>query len=139
MSEWERDDDYRRLGWIRGYERGILLGHVGTSLRTNDGVWRWEVHDEYAFDAPYGTSDSAEAAMQACDEAAVAWVLIALAKRAARWVDEVDAKLAREYRAARLAYEAVTRSDGYDYRPEHDEQERARRSIVLGWPTHFDE
>lgn len=100
MTEWERDDDYRRLGWIRGYERGILLGHVGTSLRTNDRVWRWEVHDEYAFDAPYGTSDSAEAAMQACDEAAVAWVLIALAKRAARWVDEVDAKLAREYRAA---------------------------------------
>lgn len=138
MSEWERDDSNKSVGFIRGYERGLLLGMVGARFETPD-TWLWSVHDEYALETPGGTAGSAEAAMKACDEAAVAWVLIALVKRAARWVDEVDAKLAREYRAARLAYETATRSDGYDYRPEHDEQERARRSIVLGWPAYSDE
>jgi len=39
-------------------------------------------------------------------EAAVAWVLIALAKRAAAWARDVDAELARCYRAATLAFDA---------------------------------
>jgi len=41
-----------------------------------------------------------------CDAAAVAWVLIALAKRAAAWARDVDARLARCYRAATLAFDA---------------------------------
>jgi len=40
---------------------------------------------------------------EVCDEAAVAWVLIALAKRAAAWADAVDAALARRYRQTHAA------------------------------------
>ena len=42
-----------------------------------------------------------------CDAAAVAWVLIALAKRAGQWAEGIDAELARRYRAAWEAREAL--------------------------------
>lgn len=41
-----------------------------------------------------------------CDEAAVAYALIALAKRGAAWAEGIDAELARRYRAAHLAMDA---------------------------------
>ena len=42
-----------------------------------------------------------------CDAAAVAWVLIALARKAAAWARDVDAELARCYRAANARYDVA--------------------------------
>lgn len=100
MSEWQQNDEQRVEGWIRGYERGVLLGNVGRQ-RDSQGPWTWHLFDETSAEVgPCGVRDTAWEAQEACDAAAVAWVLILLAKRAALWADKVDAQLAREYRNA---------------------------------------
>lgn len=104
MSEWERDDGQRGgEGTIRGYENGVLIGSTGRPRGVAD--YAWELHDEAAVEAlpPFGRAPTEAEAQDACDAAAVAWVLILLAKRAAAWADGIDAQLAREYRAACLA------------------------------------
>lgn len=67
-----------------------------------------------------------------CDAAAVAWVLIALAKRAAAWATEVDAGLARSYRAAvaehrvaRRAWARALEADRAALEPEYQRTARA--------------
>lgn len=104
MSEWERDDGQRGgEGTIRGYENGVLIGSTGRPRGVSD--FGWELHDERAVEAlpPFGRALTEADAQAACDAAAVAWVLIALAKRAAAWAESIDARLAREYRATQAA------------------------------------
>ena len=45
MSEWQQNDEQRVEGWIRGYERGVLLGNVGRQ-RDSQGPWTWHLFDE---------------------------------------------------------------------------------------------
>ena len=63
------------------------------------GEWKRVAHGAAAAELPYAQAD--------CDAAAVAWVLIALARKAAAWARDVDAELARRYRAAWEAREAL--------------------------------
>ena len=78
-----------------------------------------------------------------CDAAAVAWVLIALAKRAAAWAESIDARLAREYRAANARYTEACRALAESYGAEAEtvafntalaESEVAWEALVRGEP-----
>lgn len=112
MSEWERNDRYgptTRRAYAKGL-RGFTASHEACST---DGPYRWGFHVEESLWSPGASYDAAtEAEAQAdCDAAAVAWVLIALAKRAAAWARDVDAELARCYRAAAAHYRALSGAD----------------------------
>lgn len=86
------DEPWREAGWAHaGYFKEHLYAgceFIG-KIRCEDLPVRWYLNsgDDYWFPSPdmHPTIPSAE---KACDEAAVAWVLILLAKRAARWVVE---------------------------------------------------
>jgi len=83
---------------------------------------------------------SLEGAKAAGEEALVAWVLIALARRAAAWAEGIDARLAREYRAASEGYDQLSRRT---YRTEADREAavaaqrraaEAESALLRGWP-----
>jgi len=143
MSEWERDDGQRGgEGTIRGYENGVLIGSTGRPRGVSD--FGWELHDERAVEAlpPFGRALTEADAQEACDAAAVAWVLVALAKRAAAWARDVDAELAREYRAAAAAATLAddTDDDAQSTRSlaealaERRREREAMHALLRGWP-----
>ena len=109
MSEWKDQGD----GYVRRvYCDDMLDGHAhkssewALSLRVTpatQGEWKRVAHGAAAAELPYAQAD--------CDAAAVAWVLIALAKRAAAWAEGIDARLAREYREACARTDAASEAD----------------------------
>lgn len=130
MSEWRATVDPCKSA--REYVPGLLVGHA---VPKHGAQWVWFFFDEHALRGePDGEAATEAEAQAACDDAAVAWVLVALARRLGQWATEIDAELARDYRAARAAYLQAARSDGYDYRPEMEDMGEALDRLVRGWP-----
>lgn len=74
-----------------------------------------------------------EGAKAAGEAELVAYVLIALAKRAAAWVESIDAQLAREYRAARKDVEQHL-SNAMLPREAQARLDAAEQALLRGWP-----
>ncbi len=85
---------------------------------------------------------SLEGAKAAGEEALVAWVLIALERRAAAWADGIDARLAREYRAAAAAATLADADDDEEQSlrslagalAERRREREAMSALLRGWP-----
>lgn len=71
--------------------------------------------------------------VEAAEGAAVAWALVAAARMLLRWANDVDAEMAREYRAANAAWEAMPPRIGKRF-AEEERFNRAGNSILDGWP-----
>lgn len=133
MSEWRAMVD--PCASARAYVPGLLVGHAAP-----DRVgWQWYCIDETVLTGePSGAAATEAEAQAACDAAAVAWVLIALAKRAAAWAEGIDARLAREYRAASAARDAVfARYPVGGVEVLYDAEgavSAAANALVRGWP-----
>lgn len=139
---WQPWDDIKRHGkdWICSFVPGHLFATVHE--RPESGVFSWHVVDENRLDPePGGACDTFEEAKFAAEEAAVAWFLILLAKRAERWCDQIDARLARDLRDAshRLAaaeYDHEALGGAY---PCYEQEAEAKAYIALKQGYPFDE
>ncbi len=138
MSEWRATVDPCKSA--REYVPGLLVGHA---VPKHGAQWVWYFFDEHALRGePDGEAPTEADAHDACDAAAVAWVLIALAKRAAAWARDVDAELARCYRAANARYDVartayVESFGGSDelcaYNAAGREADEAHDALMRGW------
>lgn len=91
MSEWQPTEKGASREWLEEpWELAAYAHDNGSAI-----VWC-----EQRLVLDVGVATDLDGAKEACDAAAVAWVLISLAKRAAAWADTIDAQFVREYRAA---------------------------------------
>lgn len=111
MSAWDSEWT-KQSGWYRRAYAPDLVGEV----QVMGGPWFWTLgthlddeHRGVASSDGHSTGELAEVQSQ-CDSAALAYIFVALAKRAAAWADGIDAALARRYRAAVLAHRTATRA-----------------------------
>ena len=117
MSEWSE-------------HRGVHARYYGdgvSAMAWDEGGWRLEYCDTIA-EGPECLPFSRDL----CDEAAVAYALLLLAKRLAAWAESIDARLAREYRAAvaehrvaRVAWARALEADRAALEPEYQRTARA--------------
>lgn len=140
MSEW-----VKRSGWWR---REYAPDFVGEAAVGGHGqVHPWQCADYSLASRPVngaeGYAPTLAEAQARCDEAALAYLVVALARKAAAWGREVDAGLVRSYRAAwwwaelwsRLAVRARAPARAYTkYQRACGREEKMRLAIVRGWP-----
>ena len=147
MSERRRNEAMET--WYPGYSERNYTDGLFASCSHHDTCDRrspfsWALHGAELPHGPLSGMNPSECeAQEACDAAAVAWVLIALAKRAAQWAESIDAQLAREYRAAVehqkrcwLLYEE--HGDAHDAHHNWDAAHSAESdrlfALLRGWP-----
>lgn len=147
MSEWEHNTRDMQ-DWYPGYSERRYADGLAATCSHHDtcdlgSPFSWALHGAELPHGPLMGLCPAEAdAQEACDAAAVAWVLIALAKRAAAWVQEIDARLAREYRAAAAAATLADADDDEEQSlrslagalAERRREREAMSALLRGWP-----
>lgn len=149
MSEWEHNTRDMQ-DWYPGYSERRYADGLAATCSHHDtcdlgSPFSWALHGAELPHGPLMGLCPAEAdAQEACDAAAVAWVLVALAKRAAAWAEGIDARLAREYRAAQAAFDEHRRrgpfnaENGLVYALQRDDLEDAvglaEHKLLRGWP-----
>lgn len=129
MSEWV---NYARDAASCSYLDGELRGVA----RKSGEAWLWFVED-YSSTHRGEPVETRDLARESCDSVAVAWVLIALAKRAAAWAEGIDARLARDLRAAVERLHGVVHdpdSTGAEYQQAADAATKAEHALLRGWP-----
>lgn len=134
MSEWV---NYARDAASCSYLDGELRGVA----RKSGEAWLWFVED-YSSTHRGEPVETRDLARESCDSVVVAWVLVALAKRAAAWAEGIDARLAREYREAAAAATLAddTDDDAQSTRSlaealaERRREREAMHALLRGWP-----
>lgn len=143
MSEWKTDGHT----WTK--KLGTVWCQIFCCVERAGTYYDWWVDDEYTNEEEF--TDLA-ACQQSCEEAAVAWLLIELAHRAAQWQQELDAGMARTLRTTHSAMRAVEkRGRAWFYGGDDSEEcrqwcreldetseayRRAMRAIERGYPVH---
>jgi hypothetical protein len=129
--------------WYPGYSERRYVDGLAATCSHHDtcdlgSPFSWALHGAELPHGPLMGLCPAEAdAQEACDAAAVAWVLVALAKRAAAWAEGIDARLARDLRAAVECLHGVVHdpdSTGAEYQQAADAATKAEHALLRGWP-----